>query len=277
MSGKTNPQQQWVTALLIVAITLAAGVIWQRFRRPLHAVPPLLQVDDASSKGLPRLLVYTRTMGYRHSSIPAGVLALQKIGKDEWVTEHTEDPHNFTTENLARYQAVVFLSTTGDVLDEEQQVAFTNYINNGGSFIGVHAASDTEFGWPWYGTLVGARFRDHTKVIPIDIQIEVTDDISTRGLPNPWRHEDEWYAFKENPRGKVEVLASIDDTQTGEHNMGGDHPIAWKHPVQHGRSWYTALGHTTECFADANFLRHLHGGVVWAMHLQQGGAMPMQP
>jgi cytochrome c len=253
---------RWLPILFLVALTVGLGLFWGAYRFPLHPVVPLK--PDASAGDMPCVLVFTRTRGFRHASIPVGVATVQSIGKGKWVTEHTEDPARFTPEELKRYKAVVFLSTTGDVLPAPQQKAFEDYIEQGGGFAGVHAAADTEYDWPWFGQLVGAWFRDHTKVVPNDVHVERPQDVSVRGLPDPWRRDDEWYAFRTNPRGKVDVLASIDDKQTGDSNMGGDHPIAWKHAVGKGRSWYTAMGHTKESFADPLFQQHLVGGITWA-------------
>lgn len=252
--------------LAVVTIAVGAGLAWQSLRRPWVLVPPLPHTQATDS--LPRLLVFTRTMKYRHRSIPAGVQALHALGKGRWVTEHTEDPSIFETERLRAFRAVVFLSTTGNVLDEGQQEAFRAYIEGGGGFVGVHAAADTEYEWPWFGTLVGAWFRDHTSVIPADVHREDPTDTSTRMLPDVWRRTDEWYAFRSNPREHTHVLAHMDDAQMGASGMSGDHPIAWKHPVGSGRSWYTGMGHTIESFSEPLLLEHLRGGIEWAAGLE---------
>jgi type 1 glutamine amidotransferase len=252
----------WRPTLLILAIALGSGWAWQRLRRPWVIVPPL--PTTVAIGELPRIMVFTRTMKYRHRSIPAGVQAVHEMGQGRWITEHTEDPTWFTRERLGSYKAVVFLSTTGNVLDPAQQEAFQAYIESGGGFVGVHAASDTEYEWPWYGTLVGAWFRDHTPVIEADVHPESMKDTSTRMLPRPWRRIDEWYAFRSNPRPDVEVLAHMDDAQMGTSGMGGDHPIAWKREISRGRSWYTGMGHTIESFSEPLLLDHLRGGIEWA-------------
>jgi cytochrome c len=263
----------WLPVLAALGVALFAGWGWQRFRRPWILVPPLVPVVDA---GLPRVLVFTRTMKYRHRSIPDGVLAVQDVGAGRWITDHTEDPGTFTTENLARYAAVVFLSTTGDVLDEPQQRAFEAWIRAGGGYAGVHAAADTEYAWPWYGELVGAWFRDHTSVTENAVRVEDPGDASMRGMPNPWVHTDEWYAFRTNPRPFVHVLGSIDDARTGASGMGGDHPITWKRRMDAGRAWYTGMGHTKESFADPVMRGHLQGGIAWAAGLVNDDGTPIR-
>lgn len=266
----------WAAALVGVATLCALGAIQQAPPpAPAVVVPPLPSAPTDSKA--PRVLVFTRTMKYRHQSIPAGVRAVHDIGEGKWITEHTEDAAVFTPDNLKRFAAVVFLSTTGDVLDTERQKAFEGYVHGGGGFVGVHAAADTEYDWPWYGALVGAWFRDHTKVIPNKVKVEDASDISMRGMPNPWPHDDEWYAYRSNPRPQVHVLGSIDDSLTGSNGMGGDHPIAWKHAFEGGRAWYTGMGHTKESFADPVMLSHLQGGILWAAGLVNDDGSPKAP
>jgi type 1 glutamine amidotransferase len=263
MQEPVSAARHWWIAMLVALVAVGAGLAWQRLRRPWVLVPAL-PVTDASS-GLPRVLVFTRTMRYRHRSIPAGVEAVHALGEGRWITEHTEDPSMFTPDRLRGFSVVVFLSTTGDVLDGPQQESFRAWVEEGGGFVGVHAASDTEYDWPWFGTLVGAWFRDHTPVIAADVHREDSSDPSTRTLPDVWRRTDEWYAFRTNPRPLVRVLAHLDDAQMGASAMGGDHPIAWSRRIGAGRSWYTGMGHTIESFSEPLMLEHLRGGIEWAM------------
>src|SRR6188768_2478072 len=151
----------------------------------------------------PRVLVFSKTAAFRHGSIPAGVQAIRELGTaNAFAVDATEDAAAFTDENLARYDAVVWLSTTGDVLDAPQQAAFERYIQAGGGYAGVHAASDTEYTWNWYGGLVGAYFSGHPD--PQSATVEVADHAhpSTKHLPARWTRSDEWYNFQSNPRGK---------------------------------------------------------------------------
>jgi type 1 glutamine amidotransferase len=214
------------------------------------------------------LLVFSRTVEYRHDSIPAGVQALTKLAAERgWAMSATEDPTKFSDTGLAAYNAVIFLSTTGNVLDDAQQAAFERFIRSGNGFIGIHSATDTEYDWAWYGALVGAYFREHPSVQAADVISEDTANPSTAGLPNPWRRTDEWYAFKSNPRPNVHVLLALDESSytPGSANMNGDHPIAWCHEYDGGRAFYTALGHTAESFADPLFLGQLAGAVSWVL------------
>ncbi|HEX7182157.1 MAG TPA: ThuA domain-containing protein [Thermoanaerobaculia bacterium] len=217
-----------------------------------------------------RILVFSRTRGFRHSSIEPGIAALRELGAaNGFEVDATEDARQFTTANLSRYKAVVFLSTTGDVLNNEQQAAFMTYIRNGGGFVGIHAAADTEYGWPWYGNLLGAYFARHPAPARARIRVENRDHPSTRTLPDPWTRFDEWYDFQQNPRSQgVTVLLNLDEASYPGGQMGADHPIAWYHEYDGGRAWYTAGGHTDESFSESAFLEHLLGGIRYAAGAQ---------
>ena len=224
-------------------------------------------VTSAKSEhgGQSRVLVFSKTAGYRHASIPAGIAALEKLGAEHHVVvDHTEDATAFNDENLARYRAVIFLSTSGNIFTAAQKAAFERYIEHGGGFVGIHSASDTEHHWAWYGQLVGAFFSNHPRIQTATIDVEDQHTPSTASLPQHWVHTDEWYNFATNPRPAVHVLLSVDEgTYTGG-EMGKGHPIAWYHPFAGGRAWYTAIGHTSECFQDPLFLSHIWGGVMYA-------------
>lgn len=212
-----------------------------------------------------RILVFSKTAGFRHASIPDGIAAILRLGRErEFAVDASEDSSLFDDTHLARYDAVVFLSTTGNILDDGQKAAFQRYIEGGRGFVGVHSASDTEYGWAWYGGLVGAYFKSHPP--PATALIIVTDAVhpSTRGLPARWSRADEWYNFASNPRSRVHVLATLDEGSYSGGEMGPDHPIAWCQFYDGGRSWYTGLGHTSESYAEPYLLEHLLGGIVFA-------------
>ncbi len=211
------------------------------------------------------VLVFSKTAGFRHSSIDEGIAAVQALGAaNDFTVTATEDANAFNAANLASYEAVVFLNTTGDILNAAQQTAFEQYIQNGGGWVGVHSAADTEYGWAWYGGLVGAYFESH----PANQQatIVVADQVhpSTAHLPDRWVRTDEWYNYQANPRGNVHVLATLSEsTYTGGAD-GFDHPIAWYHDYDGGRAWYTGLGHTDASYSEPLFLQHLLGGILYA-------------
>ena len=211
-----------------------------------------------------RILVYSRTAGYRHASIPAGIKALEKLGWEHgFEVEASEGVHSFRAGRLERYDAVVFLSTSGTVLDGPGRTALTHYLKQGGSWLGIHGASTTEYDWPWFGELVGARFDQHPPVQSGVITVEDKDHPATEHLDPTWTRRDEWYAFTSNPRPRVRVLLTVDEASYEGGTMGADHPIAWCHERLGGRSFYTALGHTDESFAEPAFLSHLRGALSW--------------
>ena len=208
------------------------------------------------------MLVFSKTAGFRHSSIPNGIAAIQALGAANGFTvDATEDAAQFTTANLAQYQAVIWLSTTGDVLNADPADRVRAYIAAGGGYVGVHAAADTEYDWAWYGGLVGAYFASHPATQQATIRVEDRANPSTAHLPPTWTRTDEWYNYRTNPRANVKVLASLDESSYTGGSMGGDHPITWCQNYGGGRSWYTGLGHTEETYTDANFRQMLLGGI----------------
>lgn len=219
----------------------------------------------------PAVLVFSKTTGFRHTSIKPGIKALTELGKEHgFSVESTEDARAFNAKNLAHYAAVVFLSTTGNVLNTRQQQAFETYIGSGGGFVGIHSAADTEYNWPWYGLLVGAWFDSHGAIQ--DAAVIPTEPFGAAALPSPWMRHDEWYNFKRLPHNVRVVLKLDTDTFKGSKHED-DHPIAWYHDVGRGRAFYTGLGHTNESFAEPLFLAHVLDGIRYAM----GPAAPALP
>ncbi|MFT4175103.1 MAG: ThuA domain-containing protein [Luteolibacter sp.] len=212
------------------------------------------------------VLVFSKTAAFRHDSIPDGVDAIRRLGETYgFSVDHTEDSKEFTAEKLAKYKVVIFLSTTGDVLDDPQQQVFEKYIHAGGGFAGIHAASDTEYDWPWFGQLVGAYFAGHPKQQTADLHLVDENSTSTAMLPRKWTRYDEWYNFKKGPDDKkVHVLMRIDEKSYKGGKMGENHPMSWQHEFDGGRAWFTALGHTKESFTEPLFLMHLLGGIQYA-------------
>jgi type 1 glutamine amidotransferase len=217
------------------------------------------------------VLVFTRTTGFRHDSIPDAIAAVRRIGTENgFSVDATEDPSAFTDANLAPYRAVLFLLTTGEVLGDEEQAAFERWIRAGGGWVGVHSASDTEYEWPFYGELAGAYFAGHPEIQPATVHVEDRVHPSTSALPEAWPRTDEWYNFRANPRGSVHVLATVDEGTYSGGSMGADHPIAWCQEFAGGRAFYTAGGHTRESYAEPLFIAHLTGAIRWAAGLAPG-------
>jgi len=238
---------------------------------------PKAPAATAPAAAKPRLLLFSKTGGFRHASIPDAIKAVQKLLSDRYDIDATEDSATFTEANLKRYAAVVFLSTTGDILNTDQKAAFQAYIHGGGGYAGVHAAADTEHKWPWYAQLVGAWFKTHPTPQEALVRVEDRTHRSTRMLPAEWKRFDEWYVYDENPRSRVKVLANLDDSTIKGANMGGDHPIAWYHDFEGGRAWYTGGGHTSESYSEELFLKHLEGGILWAAGAKDDAAPEKAP
>lgn len=235
-------------------------------RRPLSLLLLLIVLlVPHVALGQTQVLVFSRTTGFRHESIPAGIQMIRQLGSQNGfsVTE-TEDPTLFTEESLAAFDAVIFLNTTGDVLDARQQLAFESYMKNGGGFVGIHSAADTEYDWPFYGEVVGAWFKSHPAIQNAEVRVADPAHPSTEMLPRRWNRRDEWYSYRTNPRGNVHVLATLAEETFSGGEMGFDHPIAWCHPVGRGRSWYTGGGHTNESFSEELFRQHVLGGILYA-------------
>jgi uncharacterized protein len=207
-----------------------------------------------------RILVFSRTTGYRHESIPAGIEALAELAASHsFGMTATEDLDAFTAEGLHPYAAVVFLNTSGDLFTDEQRAAFAEFVTNGGGFIGVHCAANTETAWPFFGDLLGARFTDHPAIQPATLRVEDRGHPATAHLDETWRHTDEWYNFDHQPRAGARILLSVDESSYAGGTMGQRHPIAWCYE----RSFYTALGHTVEGYAEPALRTHLVGAITW--------------
>ncbi len=211
------------------------------------------------------VLLFSKTQAYRHESIPDGIAALQQLAVvSSWTLTATEDAAEFTAK-LPAADVAVFLSTTGDILDDTEQAAFESFVARGGGFVGIHSATDTEYDWAFYGGLVGAYFREHPAIQEATVRVEDPADPLLAGIPLAWTRTDEWYAFKNNPRPNVKVLLTLDESTyaPGTATMG-DHPITWSHEYEGGRAFYTALGHTKESYADPLFVQLLGRAIVWA-------------
>ncbi|GAA2516180.1 hypothetical protein GCM10010423_04570 [Streptomyces levis] len=244
----------WMRRLRHATAALALGLLGA-------LIPPAGTAHAASLE----VLVFSKTAGFRHDAIPAGIDALRALGgQHDFTVTATEDAGAFTPSNLAQYEAVVFLNTTGNVLDSAQQSAFQSYVDSGGGYVGVHAAADTEYDWPYYGQLVGAWFRSHPAIQQATLRTEDRTHPATAHLGATWTRTDEWYDYRANPRPRVRVLQTLDETTYSGGSMGTDHPITWCHDQGSGRSFYTGLGHTAASYADPAFRSLLLGGLRYA-------------
>lgn len=229
-------------------------------------IPMLIAADPAY-----QVLVFSKTAGFRHDSIPAGIQAIHDLGAANNITVTATETW---PSSLSGYRAVIFLNTTGDVLDNAQQSAFESYVNGGGGYVGVHSAADTEYDWPYYGQTVGAYFSSHPAIQQATVKNEDRTHAATAHLGSTWTRTDEWYNYRTNPRSTARVLQSLDESTYTGGEMGGDHPITWCHAQGSGRAFYTGLGHTQESYADPAFRSLLLGGIRYAAGMTKADCRP---
>jgi len=228
------------------------------------------------------VLVFSKTGGFRHSSIETGQEAIRKLGAENgFSVDVSEDATIFNQQKLAKYEVILFLHTTGEILDEAQQLEFERYIQAGGNFVGVHAAADTEYEWDFYGKLVGAYFESHPAIQKATIDVVNTNHKATSMLPAKWERADEWYNYK-NINPDIEVLMKLDESSYEGGKNGEEHPIAWCQSIGNSRAFYTGLGHTEESFSEELYLKHLLGGINWAagdrkpVHFDEANVAPSE-
>jgi glucose/arabinose dehydrogenase/cytochrome c551/c552/type 1 glutamine amidotransferase len=239
----------------------------------LLAVFMLTNYADAQVKSKPRVLVFKKTAGYHHASIPVAAEAIIKMGQENgFGVDTTTNADNINENNLKKYAAVIFVSTTHEVLNRAQQADFERYMQAGGSFVGIHAAADGGYHWPWYGRMVGAYFAHHPAQQKATLTVVDRNFIATKMLPATWERKDEWYHYK-NVSKDIHVLINLEESSLKYNKngaddafkMGSSHPIAWYHTFENGRVFYTGLGHTDESYSEPLFLQHLLGGIKYAI------------
>ncbi len=225
-----------------------------------------------------QVLVYTRNqIGqglYVHDNIPASVAALRKLGaENNFAVDVSDDPASFTDANLKKYKAIIFDNTNNEIFDnEEQKAALQRYIRAGGGFVGIHSASGSMRNWPWFWSALGGRFSRHARMQTFTVHVKDRQDASTAHLPETFQWTDEFYYVDHMPNDLHVLLAGdlvkLDDPGKEKYpgkKFGDEFPLAWRHQFDGGREWYTALGHQKEHYSDPQFVKHLLGGILWAM------------
>ena len=217
------------------------------------------------------VLVFSKTAGYRHASISYGIKMLyDQVKKQNWIITATEDASLFTDDFLKNFDVAVFLNPTGDALNEQEQKAFEKWITKGKGLVGIHAATDFEYDWPFYGNLIGAYFLTHPPAQKATVIFENYDNPAMKPFEGKKSYTtvDEYYSFKKNPRSHVHVLAHLDEsTITNSHNdtwKMGDHPVIWWNDKDGIRVFYTVYGHTPEAFQDPLLIQHFVNAINWA-------------
>lgn len=218
------------------------------------------------------------SQGYRHSSIPAGISALERLAISSksspapFTVHATEDTIVFNAPTLAQYRVIVFLQSSGEFLDNEIQLdALKGFVEGGGGIVGIHCASTGLPSSEWYGQLIGAVFTDHPDPQKGTVVVEdpehpiVSPSLVSEASGTQFEWFDEWYNFKSNPRvaNRVHVLLSVREQSYKGGTMGQDHPIAWCQELAGARSFYTALGHFDEAYRDASFMSYIRRGILW--------------
>jgi type 1 glutamine amidotransferase len=220
----------------------------------------------------PSVLVFSKTKGYKHKSIPSGIDFFKNLQKEtNWKIDFSIDGNDFTSENLKNYKVIVFLNTTGNILEDNQKKAFQKYINRGNGFVGIHAASDTEKEWTWFTNMIGATFKIHPKVQNGTLYIDTSSEHpAINHLKEKEVFKDEWYSFLKPVAKHVNVLATLDDTSYETKQISTkSHPITWYHHFDGGRVFYTGLGHTNESYEDVRFKKMIKGAILWAADIKQ--------
>ena len=226
-----------------------------------------------------KVLIYTKNgtagKGYVHKNIPASVACLKKICKqNQWAYEVSDDPSLFTKEKIGAFDVLVFSNTNNEAFDtEEQKKVFQAYIRGGGGFVGIHSACGSERQWPWFWANLGGKFIRHAKRQSFEIKVIDKEHPSTAHLDDIWQWEDDECYFVDEMNPDIHILLAVDlrtiEDKRKEIYPGrvfGDYfPLAWCHEFDGGRQWYTALGHKIEHYKDNNFIKHLTGGIQWAM------------
>ena len=211
----------------------------------------------------PRVLIFSKTAAFRHDSIPIAIAALKDLGtKAGFQVTATEDATLFNDDELQKFDTVVMLSTTGDVLNDSQQVALEKFMSQGKGLVGIHASTDCEYDWGWYGKTMGAYFQNHPRIQTAEIDVCDPWNPSTYFMDKTWTWQDEWYNFRPQSWKGIRVLATLNEKSYEGGNMGY-HPIMWAREMSRGRVWYTNLGHRAETYAQQTFLRSVQEGIFW--------------
>lgn len=245
------------------------------FRAFIFAFATMMVLSATAQRGGQfQVLLFSKTAGFHHESINDGVIAIRKLGeRHHFSVNWQENASVFNDRQLENIDVVIFLNTTGDILNDEQQAAFEKFIQSGKGFVGIHSASDTEYDWEWYTKMVGHMFKIHPQIQTAKLQVIDRNFPGLSTLPDEFLWTDEWYEFSEAKSNDLNYIIKIDEgsydpkvkwgDNVGE-GMGDMHPMAWYHEYDGGRAFYTGLGHVPAVYQDPMFLAHLYGGIYWA-------------
>ncbi len=274
---------------VFLGIVIMLGVLFAGFVYKVKNGFPVSYETEVSKitfpANQPAILLFSKTSGFRHSgSIEASKKVIEGMGKkNNWFVYETEDGGVFNAEQLAKFKAIIFNNSTGEVINDLQKRTLEQYVVNGGSLIGIHGAGDNSHHWPWFvENLLGSEFSHHSLKMPHETANIITDKQSdsllTTGISKNWSRADEWYVFFENPRKKgFQILYTIDGEKIDptanipllapnkNFGMGKDHPVAWHKRVGKGKTFYTSMGHDETAWKDANFAKLIENAVLWTI------------
>lgn len=281
----------WIFLAIVALFAIQTARHWDTIQRVFlggvkvyETTPPVVPADLKR----PAILVFSKTNGFRHEeAIPAANKMFADMAQQNgWGFFQTENGATFSPEILSRFDAVVFNNVSGDVFTPDQRQAFRSFLENGGGFVGIHAAGDNSHeAWKWYtDQIIGTHFTQHTmnpQFQKATVQVEDATNPATKGLPQTWQRTEEWYSFDKSPRGPgTDVLVTVDEkTYNPEGMFGkdlrmGDHPVVWTRCVGKGRALYSAMGHRAEAFAEPEYRQLLQGALNWVMRKEGEGCDP---
>lgn len=273
----------WSVLALVVLLGAAIGVFIYKvmYGFPVSYETNAPTINFPTDK--PAILLFSKTTGFRHgASIDASKPIIEALAKkNNWYVYETEEGGVFNNEQLTKFRTVIFNNSTGEVINDEQKRALEQYVENGGSLMGIHGAGDNSHHWDWYvKNLLGAEFSHH----PINPQFQMADisldpqkDSLFSSLPQKWSHSDEWYVFFENPRRKgFNIVYTIDGATINpsgnilfvtskNFGMGKDHPVAWYKQTGKGKTFYTSIGHSETAWQNENFVKLLENAIKWTI------------
>ncbi|AYQ31821.1 ThuA domain-containing protein [Runella sp. SP2] len=271
---------------LVVLLSAVAGIFIYKVKNgfPVSYETEAPQITFPTDK--PAILLFSKTTGFRHgASIDASKPVIADLAqKNNWYLYETEEGGVFNAEQLAKFSVVVFNNSTGEVINDEQKRVLEQYVENGGSLMGIHGAGDDSHHWDWYEKhLLGAKFSHH----PLDPQFQMADilldtpkDSLFSTLVPKWSNSDEWYVFFENPRKKgFNIVYTINGesinpsgnmlfVSTKNFGMGKDHPVAWYKQTGKGKTFYTSMGHNETAWQNTNFVKLIETALQWSAKKQ---------
>jgi len=211
------------------------------------------------------VLAFSKTERYRHESIESGKTSLRKLAdENNFHIDFSEDASVFNKDKLTQYNVIIFLCTSGNILDANEETALRKFIENKGGLVGIHSATDTEYDWDWYSELIGTHNKGKEEIHKAVVRIVDKDHPSTKDLPYTWEVEDEWCTFANKLADNIKVLAIVDEIVFEGQEKVLFNPYCWYHEFDGGRAWFTVGGHKTENYSDPLFMKHILGGIKYA-------------